>query len=129
MPWSDRSDVVVQATNYCHYCNAPCDDQYVVPLGTNSRYGRITTHAARVCICCFMQEEAIVEARERCWRFSEIDFFDPCICGRASVVVFGRHCYTCAKDRRMLGYQAAELKRFRRILTEIRKEVRSIECV
>lgn len=127
MSWWQRNDVVLYETTECHYCKTQCNEDYVIPVGTHTRHRRVTTYAARVCFYCYLHEAAMLEARDKSCRFTEIDVVDHCVCGRAYVFAL-QGCYTCAHERRMLGYQAAEIKRCRRILTEIRKEVRAIEC-
>lgn len=121
--WWKAGNVSVSPDSRCYHCPAECTDEYIIPTGGSISRGRQIIHAARACRPCFEHEYARIEAQDKGWRFSEVDLIDLCRCGRPYVLAL-QECFLCAKERRLLGYQAAEIKRCLRILQLIRQEIR-----
>lgn len=115
----------------CWSCECSLDDVpvFFFPVHQQRRRGDLVITAPQVCPGCFLSMEAETEAQANGWRFSGVDFKEPCLCGRPSVAALGAHgitCVPCWRESKMLKAAQRSINQTKRVVALLRREAANV---
>ena len=129
-------------SEYCYSCGLvfkPHEKKFKGNLNVyrhTDKHGSVHEKVSAECICknCHMVDVAHIEAKEESRRVTEIcigsedsqmgyTYGIRCLCGR-STLVSKDACLLCESERRMIKLVEAETKLFRRMLSDLNKQIK-----
>lgn len=122
--WWEHPYITVGAREACCVCDEPCPAEHYLPYVGWGRGDRIQVYAHRACARCVAQEVAMLEAKDEGRQYVTILPLRRCVCGNAALAIT-EECVPCSRQRRMLDREWSDLKLARRLLRDVKRELRS----
>lgn len=124
--WWQHHTVKAIRRGQCSCCGKISNEDCFIAAGWQYERGGERLVALQVCRTCERYEAALLEALDEGRPLVKLSAWSRCMCGNAALESISE-CWECAKERRMLDRRLREIKLARRVLRQLRSEVRSVK--